>query len=284
MSVTGQAQIAGVMGWPVAHSRSPLLHGYWLERYGIDGAYVPLPVRPEHLESALRALPLLGFAGVNLTTPHKEAALDVLDETDALARRLGAVNTVTVLADGRLAGTNTDGFGFMENLREGAPGWKAESGPTVVLGAGGAARAVVAALRDQGAEVRLVNRTEARAAALVEALGGAIEAYPWKARQAALAGARLLVNATTLGMEGGTPLDLDLGPLPKEAVVTDLVYAPLETALLKAAKARGNPTVDGLGMLLHQARPGFRAWFGQGGIDPEVTPELRAHVGGGGGG
>ncbi len=284
MSVTGKALLAGVMGWPVAHSRSPLLHGYWLKHYGIDGAYIPLPVHQESLEAALRTLPLLGFAGVNLTTPHKEAALAIVDEADALSERIGAVNTVTVQADGMLAATNTDGFGFLENLHDGAPGWQASLGPAVVIGAGGAARAIVAALLDHGvSEMRLVNRTDKHAAALVAALGGSIEIYAWEARTEALTGASLLVNATTLGMNEKPPLELDLEKLPKQAVVTDIVYTPLETPLLKAAKARGNPTVDGLGMLLHQARPGFRMWFGKGAkggnVDPQVTPELRAYVG-----
>lgn len=284
MSVTGKALLAGVMGWPVAHSRSPLLHGYWLKHYGIDGAYIPLPVHPESLETALRTLPLLGFAGVNLTTPHKEAALAIVDEADAFSKRIGAVNTVTVQTNGTLAAMNTDGFGFLENLHDGAPDWQANLGPAVVLGAGGAARAIVAALLDHGvSEVRLVNRTKKRAAALVTALDGSIVVHAWEARAEALAGANLLVNATTLGMKEQPPLELDLEELPKQAVVTDIVYAPLETPLLKAAKARGNPTVDGLGMLLHQARPGFRMWFGKGArdgdIDPQITPELRAYVG-----
>jgi len=276
MSITGKARIAGVMGWPVAHSRSPACHGYWLERYRIDGAYVPLPVRPENLEAALRALPLLGFAGVNLTLPHKEAALGLVDRVDAEARRIGAVNTISVEADGTLTATNTDGFGFLESLRASAPNWQAAKGPAVVLGAGGAARAVVAALLDAGVpEIRLLNRTAARADALRDALAGPIRTESWDARDDALAGANALVNTTTLGMTGAADLEINLDALPEAALVTDLVYAPLETPLLKAAKARGHRTVDGLGMLLHQARPGFRTWFGR---DPDVTDALRAHV------
>lgn len=275
MSLSGKARLAGVMGWPVEHSLSPRLHGYWLEQHGIDGAYVPLAVAPADLPTALTALPALGFRGVNLTLPHKEQALDLCQEVDDLARRIGAVNTI-VVRDGRLFGSNSDAFGFLENLKDGAPDWRAEAAPAVVLGAGGASRAVVAALADAGApEVRLVNRTRERAEALATALGGALSVYDWDRREAALAEAGLLVNTTTLGMAGQPPLDLDLGALPVEAVVTDIVYTPLMTPLLQAARTRGNPLVDGLGMLLHQARPGFEAWFG---VRPEVTPGLRDFV------
>jgi len=274
MILTGTARLAGVMGWPVGHSRSPRLHGYWLDAYGIDGAYLPLPVAPEHIETALRALPLLGFAGVNLTVPHKEAALGVVDRVDALARRIGAVNTVVVAADGTLDGTNTDAFGFTENLRAGAPDWE-PSRAAVVLGAGGAARAVCVGLADAGvAEIRLANRKAARATRLADELSG-IQPVAWEARGDALDGAGLLVNTTTLGMTGAPPLDIALDALAGDAVVTDIVYAPLETPLLAAARARGNVTVDGLGMLLHQARPGFAAWFGH---EPDVTDALRAFV------
>ena len=275
MTITGKARVAGVMGWPVGHSRSPLLHNFWLARLGIDGAYVPFAVRPESLEAALRALPALGLAGVNLTVPHKEAAVALMDTLDASAKRIGAVNTV-VVANGRLEGRNTDGYGFVENLRAGAKGWRGANGPAVVIGAGGAARAIVVALIDDGApEIRIVNRTAARAEALAAEFGKPVIAVKWEQRAAALDGAALLANATTLGMTGQPALDLPLDALPKAAVVTDAVYAPLETALLAAARARGNTCVDGLGMLLHQARPAFAAWFGR---DPEVTPELRAHV------
>jgi shikimate dehydrogenase len=273
---SGKTRLAGVMGWPVAHSRSPRLHGYWLAHYGIDGAYLPLPVAPEQFADALRSLPLLGFAGVNLTIPHKEAALPLLDKLSDRARRIGAVNLVTVAPDGRLAGDNSDGYGFIENLKEGAPGWRAAAGPAVLLGAGGAARAILAALLEAGApQVRFVNRNRARAEALAAAIGGPIELLDWGRREEALAGAALLVNATSLGMKGSPPLALSLKRLPPAALVTDIVYAPLETALLAEARARGHRTIDGLGMLLHQARPAFKAWFG---IDPEVTPALRAFV------
>lgn len=275
MIPSGRARLAGVMGWPVEHSLSPRVHGYWLEHHRIDGVYVPLAVAPRDLERALTALPALGFRGVNLTLPHKERALGLCHEADDLARRVGAVNTI-VVRDGKLIGSNSDGFGFLENLKAGAPGWRPEAASAVVLGAGGAARAVVAALIDAGApQVRIVNRTRPRAEALAASLGGAISVHGWKQRNALLAGAGLLVNTTSLGMAGQPPLDLDLGGLPRDAVVSDLVYAPLMTPLLEAARARGNPLVDGLGMLLHQARPGFEAWFGS---RPEVTDALRAFV------
>ena len=277
MILSGKARLAGVIGWPVGHSRSPRLHGFWLERYRIDAAYVPLPVQPEHLAQVLAALPRMGFVGANVTVPHKETALALVDRVEPLARRIGAVNTLVVGPDGLLEGRNTDGFGFLENLRAHQPGFAVGAGPAVVLGAGGAARAVVAALLDAGApEVRLVNRSADRAEILAAALGGPIRPLSWAEREAALAGAALLVNTTTLGMTGQPPLDLALEALPAAAVVTDIVYVPRETALLAAARRRGHPVVDGLGMLLHQARPGFAAWFG---VMPEVTAELETFVG-----
>lgn len=276
MRISGKARLAGVMGWPVGHSRSPLLHGHWLAHHRIDGAYVPLPVRPENLGQALRALPALGFAGVNLTLPHKESALAHLDRIDDMGRRIGAVNTVVVAPDGAILGSNTDGFGFLANLQAGAPEWRAPAGPAVVIGAGGAARAVCAALLDAGApEIRVVNRTGARAAALARDMGARCTVADWPARAAVLAGASLLVNVTSLGMTGQGALDLALDRLPPSAVVNDIVYIPLETPLLAAARARGHTVVDGLGMLLHQGRPGFRAWFG---VEPVVTDALRREM------
>ena len=267
---------AGVMGWPVEHSRSPILHRFWLQEHGIDGEYVLLPVRPEELEGALRSLGPRGFAGCNLTLPHKAAAFPFLEEIEPAARRLGAVNTVIVQRGGALLGRNTDGEGFLAHLRQAAPAWRADAGPAVVLGAGGAARAVVAALLGAGVTaLRLVNRHRERALALAASLGGPIIVADWAERNAALTDAALLVNATSLGQNGQPPLVLALDDLPRTAVVDDLVYVPLETALLGAARRRGNPVVDGLGMLLHQARPAFAAWFG---IMPEVTPALRAAV------
>jgi shikimate dehydrogenase len=275
-TLSGRSRIAGVIGWPVAHSRSPRLHGYWLSCYSIDGAYLPLPVRPEQFGSALRALPMLGFAGANVTVPHKEAALTEVDHATPEARRIGAVNTIVIAADGTLEGRNTDAFGFTENVRAAAPGWRAERGPAVVLGSGGSARAVAYALVAGGApEIRLVNRTAERAERLAADIGGPFRIHGWAERDVALADAALLVNTTTLGMAGQPPLDLDLAPLPPAAVVNDIVYTPLETPLLAAARRRGNSVVDGLGMLLHQARPGFAAWFG---VEPEVTTELRRFV------
>lgn len=271
---------AGVMGWPVDHSLSPRVHGFWLKQYGISGEYVRVPVAPENFAEKLKNLQTDGFAGVNVTVPHKEAALAAVDEVHPLARRIGAVNTVVVRADGSLYGFNTDGFGFLENLKAGCADFDAKSGPAVILGAGGAARAVIAALLDAGApEIRLLNRTKARAEHLVDELSGIGSATlivgEWDDRGEYLHGASLLANTTTLGMKGQHPLDLDLSALPTTAVVNDIVYAPLETDLLARARARSNPTVDGLGMLLHQARPGFEAWFGR---LPDVTDALRTHV------
>lgn len=280
MIPTGNTRLAGIIGWPVSHSRSPRLHNYWLERYCIDGAYVPLPVEPTHLAVAIKGLIGLGFVGANVTVPHKESVIALLDEIEPSARRLGAVNIITVDSAGRLRGDNTDGFGFIENLRQGAPEWRAQGCVAAILGAGGAARGVAAALLASGAaEIRLINRTTARAEAVAADLAGLGEgvshAILWDQRALGLENVGLLVNATTLGMTGNPALDLDLGGLATDAIVTDLVYQPVLTPLLEAAAGRGNPVVDGIGMLLHQARPSFRAWFG---VEPEVTPALRAHV------
>jgi shikimate dehydrogenase len=276
MILTGAAKLAGIIGWPVAHSRSPALHGYWLKEYGIDGAYVPMAVKPEDLRRVLQTLPAMGFRGCNLTIPHKEDGMRAVDDYDSSAKRAGGVNTVVVQGNGRLMGSSSDGFGFLAALRATLGGFNAAAGPAVVLGAGGAARAIVAALLDDGArEVRLVNRTPERAAKLAKELGGQVKGVAWDARADALDGAGLLVNATSLGMEGQPALELPLDRLPRDAIVNDIVYAPLETPLLAAARARGNSCVDGLGMLLHQAQPGFEAWFG---VKPEVTPGLREAV------
>ena len=251
------------MGWPVAHSRSPLIHGHWIAQHGLRGAYVPLPVQAAQLEQALRALPVLGFAGCNLTIPHKVQALSIVDHVDPIARRIGAVNTVVVQEDGSLRGTNTDAFGYIESLREAQPAWVAQQGPAMVLGAGGAARAVLCALIDAGVPaIRLCNRDGGKARALAQELGTCVQALPWTERHAALQGAHLLVNTTSLGMQGQDALDIQLDLLPGQAVVSDIVYVPRITPLLAAAQARGNPIAQGLGMLLHQARPAFAAWFG----------------------
>ena len=275
MSFTGGAIVTGVAGWPIKHSRSPRIHNYWLRRYGIDGVYVPLAMPPEGAKEAIRMLPSLGIRGLNVTVPNKEEAYKAMDEVDRWAQRMKAVNTI-VVRDGILYGANTDAFGFLESLREARPGWRADVGPAVVLGAGGAARAVVAGLQDEGApEIRILNRTPERAAAIRDEFGKPVRPMMWEQRGSALANAALLVNTTSLGMEGLPPLDIDLGKLPENAVVYDIVYVPLETPLLAAARARGNPAIDGLGMLLHQARPGFREWFG---TDPTVDQALRDHV------
>jgi shikimate dehydrogenase len=279
MRIGGKTRLAGIMGWPVSHSRSPALHNFWLDEYGIDGAYVPLPVEPGQLETALRALPALGFRGCNLTIPHKQQAMSIVDRVDPLARRIGAVNTVIVAADGSLEARNTDAYGFRENLRDCASDWDPAAGPAVVLGAGGAARAIVASLLEDGvAEIRLVNRTPARAEQIAAELampGSCVSVHTWDTREAVLAHAGLLVNTTSLGMTGEPPLEIDIAGLPLQAVVVDIVYVPLDTPLLVEARRRGHRTVDGLGMLLHQGRPGFEAWFG---TKVRVTRELRAAV------
>jgi shikimate dehydrogenase len=277
MSFTGHARLAGIMGWPVGHSRSPALHNFWLQENGIDGVYVPLAVRPERFEQALRALPALGFRGCNLTIPHKQAALAIVDRVEPVARRIGAVNTIIVGEDGSIEGRNTDAYGFREHLRESAPGWNPKTGPAVVLGSGGAARAVVAALIEAGvAEIRLVNRTRGHAETLAADLQEGsvhLSVLDWDSRSRTVRDAGILVNTTSLGMDGQPGLDLDIAGLPPEAVVVDIVYVPLETGLLAAARARGHTAVEGLGMLLHQGRPGFEAWFG---APVQVTPGLRA--------
>ncbi len=278
MTLSGTSMLAGVLGWPVAHSRSPRLHGYWLKHHDIDGAYVPLPVEPLHFAAAVRGLAHAGFKGANVTVPHKERAFALATQTDEVARRTGAVNTLNFGPDGEIHGSNTDGYGFLENLQQGAPAFALTRGPALVLGAGGAARAILVALADAGVpEIRLANRTRAKADGVLSEIGVAARVFDWRDRAVALEDAALLVNATSLGMTGAPPLDLTLDRLRRDAVVTDIVNTPLATPLLAAAAARGNPVVDGLGMLLHQARPGFHAWFG---ADPEVTDELRSYVAG----
>ncbi len=264
--LSGSARLAGVIGWPVAHSRSPRIHGLWLQRHGIDGAYVPLPVAPENFAAVARALAKAGFAGVNVTLPHKEAAFAVCDKVEDFARRAGAVNTL-VFGPRGIEGRNTDGYGFIANLR--AHG-VAPAGPVLVLGAGGAARAIVAALQEAGAEVTITNRSPERAAALAAALPPA-RLLPWAQRAAACSDFALLVNTTSLGMAGHERLEMGLDRAAAGMAVADIVYTPLETALLAEAAARGLRAVGGLGMLLHQAVPGFAAWFG---VTPVVDDEL----------
>ena len=275
MSLSGKALLAGVIGWPIGHSRSPRLHGFWLETYGIDGAYLPLAVAPEKLELAVRGLQAAGFRGLNVTIPHKEAVMALCDRLDDSAARIGAVNTL-VFEEGCILGFNSDGFGFVENLKAGAAGRDLFGAPGLLLGAGGAARAVAVALLEAGLpELKISNRSPERAEQLAAELGERVTLVPWAERAAALGDLGLLVNSTSLGMNGQPLLELPLDRLPREAVVTDLVYSPLETDLLAAARTHGCPVVDGLGMLLHQARPGFEAWFGKA---PEVTDALREAV------
>lgn len=276
MSINDKFLLAGVMGWPVLHSRSPLIHNHWFAVHGLKGSYVPLAIRPEGLAVALRALPALGFAGCNVTIPHKEATLAIVDEVHASARAIGAVSCVTVRPDGTLLGSNNDAYGFIRNLRQQQPQWQADAGPAVVIGAGGGARAVCYGLQQEGVrEIRLVNRTLARAEAVAQALGGGIRAVAWGDREAALAGAALVVNTTSLGMVGQGDLDLPLTRMPVTAIAADIVYIPLETPLLAAARARGNPVVTGLGMLLHQGPLAWKSWFG---LEPAVTEELFRQV------
>jgi shikimate dehydrogenase len=265
---------ACVMGWPVSHSLSPKLHGFWLEKYGIKGAYTTMAVTPEALKEALKMLVDRGYAGCNLTLPLKEAALPLVDAHDESCLMSGAINTV-VIRDGKLHGFNSDGFGFVENLKMRNPRWK--GGRVVILGTGGAARGVIASLRGAGAKhFLLVNRTPEKAERVMKQFDLDGEVHAWAQRHAVLEGADMLINCTSLGMAGEPPLDIDLAKLPKEATVCDLVYRPLVTPLLKSAHARGNLVVEGLGMLLHQGRLGFEHWFGR---DPEVTKELYEYMG-----
>src|SRR5213593_548567 len=274
MAVPDRFLLAGVMGWPVKQSRSPVLHNYWFQEHHLPGTYVPLAVAPEGLNAALRALYPLGFAGCNLTIPHKQQAMKSVDEVDTVAKNIGAISCVVVRLDGSLAGTNNDCYGFIQSIRQEQPGWRADAGPAVVLGAGGGARAVCYALAEAGAKaIRLVNRTFDRAKKIAEDFAGPINPLPWEQRHEALQDAAMVVNTTSQGMLGQSPMDLKLDRLPRRALAVDIIYIPLETLFLRLARERGNRTINGLGMLLHQARPAWRAWFG---IEPEVTPELRA--------
>lgn len=278
---TGRTRVAGILGWPVAYSQSPRLHAYWLDKHGVDGAYLPLPVAPGNLAEAVRGLVALGFRGGNVTKPHKQEVMPLLDEITPTAMAIGAVNTLIVGDDGRITGTNSDAPGFLANLRATAPRWRTDR-PAAVLGAGGGARAVCAALLEGGVpEVRLFNRTVETAQALADHFrahhAAPIRALPFtqEAWRAEAAEAGVAVNTTSLGMIGQPPLVLNLDALPGDAVVADIVYSPLETPFLAAAAARGLACVDGLGMLLHQGGIGFEAWFG---VRPEVDDALRAYV------
>ncbi|WP_171233526.1 shikimate dehydrogenase [Ruegeria sp. HKCCA4812] len=266
--------LAGVIGHPIGHSRSPKLHGHWLKTYGLAGHYIPMDVATADLETVLRTLPKAGFVGANVTVPHKEAALKIADHASDRATVIGAANTLVFREDGSIHADNTDGYGFMENLRTGAPDWNAKDGPAVVFGAGGAARAVLQALSDAGVpEILLTNRTRARADHLKEEFGQRIHVVDWVQAGNVIENAELVVNTTSLGMQGQPELRVPLDGLQPGAVVTDLVYAPLKTRLLQTAEQAGCTAVDGLGMLLHQAVPGFERWFG---VRPEVDADAHA--------
>lgn len=265
---------AFVIGHPIGHSRSPLIHGFWLKQLGLAGSYGKIDVAPAALPGFIRGMAEAGFTGGNITVPHKTAAMALCDEIDAAGRAIGAVNTVW-REDGRLLAANTDVLGFLGSLDAEAPGWDREPGRAVVLGAGGAARAVVYGLIGRGFAVDVVNRSLDKGQALAATLGPAIRAHALADLDRLLGEGCLLVNTTSLGMHGMPPLDLDPGPLKTDALVCDIVYVPLETDLLRRARQVGHPTVGGLGMLLHQAVPGFEHWFG---VRPRVTPELRAVV------
>lgn len=268
--------LAGVIGHPIAHSRSPALHGFWLRRYGIKGHYIPMDIAPADLADALKMLPKLGFVGVNVTIPHKEAILKLADVVADRAALIGAANTLIFRKDGKIHADNTDGAGFMANLRQHAPHWRPAQGPVALFGAGGAARAVIAALIEVGVpEIRIANRTRLRAEVLRTDFGAKLEVYDWVHGGDMLEGAALVINATSLGMAGKPDLRLPLDLMEIGAVATDLVYTPLMTPFLIEAKSRGAHIVDGLGMLLHQAAPGFERWFNH---RPEVDDATRAAV------
>jgi shikimate dehydrogenase len=271
-----QIPLAGVIGCPIAHSKSPRMHKHWLQRYGLPGDYVPLHVEPADLEIVIRAMPKMGFVGANITIPHKVAVMQIADQISDRATLIGAANTLIFMADGRIYADNTDGYGFMANLRQNAPDWDPTSGPAAVLGAGGAARAVIVALADAGvSEIFLSNRTRAKADALRTEFGTRIRVVDWVHAGNMLEDAATVVNTTSLGMVGQPALRVPLDGLRAGTLVTDLVYNPLRTDLLTDAHARGCVTVDGLGMLLHQGVPGFERWFG---VRPQVDADLRRVV------
>ena len=271
-----QFKLAGVMGMPIFQSRSPVIHNYWIREHGIRGAYGHFPVQPDRVEQAIRGLSALGLAGCNITLPHKVAAMSLMDELTPMAKRIGAINCIVVQADGRLVGHNNDGFGYIQSIKDVQPHWRADAGAVVLLGAGGAARAVLISLIEEGAkEIRLINRTREKSQALAQGLESVVKVLDWQDRHAALAGAAMLINTTNQGMYGQPALDLRLDDLPRQALVSDLIYIPLQTPLLAQASERGNPTVNGLGMLLNQAIPAFEAWFG---VRPQITPELHRLV------
>ena len=276
MSDKQKFKLAGVMGMPIHQSRSPILHNYWLGKYGIKGAYGHFPVELKNLDAAIRGLSALGFAGCNITLPHKVHAMKMMDHIDPLAQRMGAINCIVVQEDGALHGFNHDGYGYIQSVKDAKPDWRADEGPILVLGAGGAARAIVISLVDAGAkEIRLVNRTPAKAQELAAGVESVVKVFDWSERNECMRGAAMLINITNQGMYGQPPLEVQLDALPLTALVSDAVYIPLETPLLQKARLRGNSTVNGLGMLINQARPAFRLWFG---VMPEITEELNAAV------
>lgn len=266
--------LAGVIGCPVAHSKSPQLHRHWLNTYGVSGHYVPMHVEPEDLADTIRMMPKMGFVGANVTIPHKEAVMKIAGQVTDRAKLIGAANTLIFRADGTILADNTDGYGFITNLHQGAPDWDPQSGPAVVLGAGGACRAVVASLMEAGVpEILLTNRTRERADQLQKDFGNRVRVVEWIRAGNIIEEGALIVNTTSLGMVGKPRLRVPLDGLRSNAVVTDLIYAPLKTDLLRAAEEAGCTVVDGLGMLLHQAVPGFERWFGH---RPEVDAATRA--------
>jgi shikimate dehydrogenase len=268
-----QIPLAGVIGDPIGHSKSPRLHGHWLSDYGLAGHYIPMQISAGDLPEALKTLPKLGFKGINVTIPHKETALSLANEVTDAAARIGAANTLTFREDGTFQADNTDGYGFIQTLISTAPSWQADTGPAAVLGAGGACRAIIVALLDAGCpEIRLSNRTKDRAEGLARQFGPKIKVVDWGQEAALFYEVALAVNTTSLGMEGQPPFEFALDGLPNAALATDLIYTPLNTPFLQAASEKGCATVDGLGMLLHQAVPGFDRWFGK---RPEVTDALR---------
>jgi shikimate dehydrogenase len=272
MSTPNGFGLAGIIGMPVAHSRSPTIHNFWLNAHGIRGAYVPLAVAPERLMDALPGLIALGFRGCNVTMPHKQTAMLLLHRVNETARRIGAVNTIVVEENGTLSGFNNDGNGFVQSLRDAKPDWRADEGPILLLGAGAASRAVVVALLENGArQILIANRTAEKAQAVATEFGPTVNAVGWADRNAAMAGTALLVNCTDRGMIGKPALDVDLARVVPTTLVADLIYTPLETPFLAEARSRGCTTVNGLGLLLNQARLAFKAWFG---VLPDVTPEL----------
>jgi len=267
------APVVAILGYPIHHSKSPRMHGYWLDQAGVLGYYVPLEIHPDNFEDALKNMPKQGFRGANVTIPHKERALEIADYVSERANRIGAANTLYFDADGKIHADNTDGYGFITNLKKGAPEWNAKAGPALVLGAGGAARAILDALiTEETPKLYLTNRTKERAQALASEFGNTVEVLDWDNKNVVFSEVKTLINTTSLGMNGKGDLGLDFSQLTSAITVTDIVYTPLETDLLKHAKQRGCTCVDGLGMLIYQGIPGFSNWFG---VAPKVTDELR---------